>query len=128
MSIGLTDEFDPIPRYTADLIAQLEDQVPKPGVTASENTQKYWINMTEAQVRRHAFSAGQRALLDFIKEWQKETEGAKADNQDVEPEAQPDPFGKILDVDGNEHKSVASLHMASTLVSGPLESDDGGGA
>jgi len=121
------DDFDPIPRYTVDLLDVLDTDIKLTEYADEQRrfTQSYWAGMDDAKVRSKAFVAGQRALLNYLQVWQSETERNK-DLVDAEPEEDKptSPFERIFDADGEEHKSVASLHVAGTIAD-PFYTPDG---
>ena len=111
--------MDKLPKYVADLIEILDEHVPEPVVTDMTLTQ--WGNMDAGAVRRLAFIAGQRALVDALIAAQREVENEKGDADSEDDGPEPSLFGRVLDPNGNERRDVASLHLAAAFT------DDGGG-
>ena len=117
--------MDELPKYSADLIEQLDKMISRmhmDGLTAAG-----WGRIDEGRVRQLAFLAGQRALVDLLLGMQREMEEARGDSsetQDIDTGG-PELYERVFDPSGAEHKNVASVHMAGSFTN-VLGSDDGG--
>ncbi len=104
-----------IPRLSCDLVEWLDRTIEVPALPASGGA---FADMTEATIRRLAFKAGMRAVVDsLLAEYERaEQEQVDADNEQLHESGDTDPFGQILDPSGEPHQNVASLHLADSLT------------
>lgn len=67
---------DKLPRYSSDLIDMLDKLIEQPEFP---NTANGWRDLDEPTLRRRAFTAGARSLVDQLLSWRAEEE----DDEDV---------------------------------------------
>lgn len=103
---------DRIPKYTAELLVQLDEKVER--VTVEDLSAGGWGAMTESRMRTLAFRAGMRAVVDELLEWQAEEE-----DDGEAPDDSPEPTGldvQVLDPSGESHIGVASAYLAGAFA------------
>ncbi len=115
------DPNEHIPKFTYDLLEQLDEALPRLPLPSSEVA---WGAMSEAKLRQLAFIAGQRALVDMLLDWQRETNGETDEDTDrgtglVEEQ---DVYGRVLGLN-SEHEGVASVSVARTNIGSVLDTD-----
>jgi hypothetical protein len=112
--------MEDIPRYSYDLIDQLDALVKKPTfpLTAREIGA-----LNQDVIRIAAFQAGQRSLVEMLINAKAEIEEEKAharsgtDTPDTPTEPEEDSgLGQVLGPDGSQHQTVASVHLAARLI------------
>ena len=109
----LGEGMEALPKYVADLIELLDEEIPK--LTMDNMTRANWGNMDEAAIRRMAFAAGQRSIVDSLIAAQHEVEHAKGDADSDTDEPESSIFGQVFDPNGQERLDVASVHMAAPM-------------
>lgn len=118
---------DAIPVLSADLIEAL-DVIYQPltlPLTAAE-----WGEMDERVMRQQAFYCGQRALVDMLIEWLRESNEPEGSDDDgdsggAELDVYETQFGRVLG-DSKERPEVASPPMARAVLGAMLDLDPDG--
>ena len=92
-----------VPRFTVDLIELLDETTLHPEFP---NTIGGVAGLTEPALRRLAYAAGRRSLVDDLL-------GAIADEaEDTDDDAGRPALARVLDTNGREHTELASVHLA----------------
>jgi len=105
--------MEKLPKYVADLIELLDKEIEGPSL--SDLSMSQWGTIDEATVRRMAFRAGQRSLVDILIGAQADVENENGDANSEADESEPSVFGRVFDPDGKERLDVASVHMAASM-------------
>ena len=115
--------MDSLPKYSADLIAELDAMVHPMNLDGL--TARGWGHIDESRVRQLAYVAGQRALVDLLIGMQREVEESSEDKtQSAETHSgETELYERVFDPSGGEHKNVASVHMAGGFAR-EIGSDD----
>lgn len=119
--------MEDIPRYSYDLIDELDRDTPKVTLPIVAS---HWHALDENAMRMAAFQAGRRAIVDELVAARTEIEETKADERagtDIARDFSQDSdygLGQVLGPDGERHQTVASTHVAARLV-GEDHSDSG---
>lgn len=101
----MSEDSSRIPKYTQDLLEELNLSVPK--VSIDNYSGKDWERLNNSKVRHLAFLGGMRALVDELLEWQREsTDVGNEDGESVDLHA------TILDPSGEAHRGVAPVQLA----------------
>jgi hypothetical protein len=113
------DYTEVFPRYSSDLLKELDETIAHPSLPRNVPG---WGNLDESYMRQLAFQAGARWLVDMLIGWHREwNEGEDS----TDAPGGDDPFGAVLGPDGRTNTQVASIHLAGTL-SPERGQDDGG--
>tara|TARA_R110000851_G_scaffold111324_2_gene234532 strand:- start:1993 stop:2337 length:345 start_codon:yes stop_codon:yes gene_type:complete len=100
-----------VPRFAVDLIEMLDETTLHPEFP---NTIGGVAGLTEPALRRLAYAAGRRSLVDDLL-------GALTDEtQDTDDIVRGPVLGRVLDTNGREHTELASVHLAE----GGIENGD----
>ncbi len=112
-----------IPRLSYDLLEVLKEMVEAPKLPT---TGSGWGHFNEGEVRRGAFLAGRRSLVEDLLAWQAEDEENAQSRHGTSTGTPGGTFGAdLLDSGGEPHINVAPPHMAP---SNPTDDpDDEGG-
>jgi hypothetical protein len=110
-----------IPKYTYDLLRQLQAEYPDVSLPLTE---KGWGHMDEAAIRQMAFYHGQKALIDMLLQWERESNEVDDgdDNREAGLEPGEDVYARILADDG-EYKEMASIPVARATIGSVLDID-----
>ena len=90
-----------IPQYSNDLIEMLDEQVKHPELPYN---MKGWAGLNEGELRRGAFIAGQRALVNDLVQALREDNGIDTHDGGQSP----------MDSTGQKRESMAPVHLASS--------------
>ena len=103
------EEDDKLPRFSYDLIQMLDSSVLIPNFPRSANE---FHALDEAEVRRAAFTAGARSVVDMLVAWldEIEEENSETEARDIFDEAAP-VFPRILDTQGEVREVLSSVRM-----------------
>jgi hypothetical protein len=114
------DTNDKIPKFTYDLLKQLDETLP---AIPMPLTEKGWGKLDENTLRQMAFYAGQRALVEMLLEWERvSNEGEDYEDADRGPGLLGDEetFGRVLGTNA-EHQGVASISVARATIGALLD-------
>lgn len=118
--------METIPRYSYDLIDELDRDTPTPKLPASA---QMWHALDENAMRMAAFQCGFRSCVDMLVEARTEIEQEKANARGETPttdvDESDDALGVVLDPDGNPHQTVASTHVAARIIKQMPDGDGG---
>lgn len=114
------DEDDKLPRFSYDLIDFLDETVARPKFPDTANR---FHALDEAEIRRAAFTAGARSVIDGLIAWRDELEEV---HEEITTGGLPDETGpvfpKLFDTDGEVREIASSVHVARES-SGPVLDD-----
>ena len=116
------DEDDKLPRFSYDLIQMLDETVLTPDFPRSANE---FHALDEAELRRAAFTAGARSVVDMLVAWVAELEEAESETEtrDLFDAAAP-VFPRIFDTQGKVRETTSSVRMGQYSLGHGLDAGD----
>lgn len=116
------EEDDKLPRFSYDLIKMLDETVLTPDFPRSANA---FHDLDDAEMRRAAFTAGARSVVDMLVAWVEEMEDGdnESEARDLFDEAAP-VFPRILDTSGEVREVSSSVRMGQYSLGHGLDVRD----